>query len=62
MSRYPQKIGKRGSLKWIQKLVNEKLSLLDCKIRNGFDLTAAEKIEWLSPLPPILTAVRKSRQ
>lgn len=50
MSRYPQKRGKKGSLKWIQKLVNEKPTILDSQIRNGFDLEASEKIEWLSPL------------
>jgi hypothetical protein len=41
---------KKGSLKWIQKLVIEKPTLLDSQIGNGFDLGASAKIEWLSPL------------
>ena len=50
MSRYPQKPGKKGSLKRIQKVVNEKPAILDTQIRSAFDLRDSDDIEWLSPL------------
>jgi hypothetical protein len=50
MARYPQVEAKRGSQKWIQKLVNEKQALIDSSIARSFGLADAEGIEWLSPL------------
>lgn len=50
MSRHPQKEGTKGSLKWIQKLINEKPHLLNTEIRGVFRLKDSEELEWLSPL------------
>lgn len=50
MARHPQKEGTKGSLKWIQKLINEKPHLLNAEIRDVFRLKDSEEIEWLSPL------------
>jgi hypothetical protein len=43
VGRYPQPRGNRGSLRWIQKLVNERPDVLDAAIGIG-------RVEWLSPL------------
>jgi hypothetical protein len=50
MSRHPQKIGMKGSLRWIQKLVNDNPHGLNSGIRSLFNLNDSEAIEWLSPL------------
>ena len=50
MSRYPQTTGTKGSLKWTQKLINEKPHLLNTGLRSVFDFKDAEEIEWVSPL------------
>lgn len=50
MGRYIQPRGERGSLKWIQQLINEQTELLNRKITDGFNLGVNEKIKWLSPL------------
>jgi hypothetical protein len=50
MSKHPQKIGMKGSLKWIQKLVNDNPHRLNSGIRSLFNLNDSEAIEWLSPL------------
>ena len=50
MSRYPQTTGTKGSLKWIQKLINEKPDVLNTEVRNVCSLKSSEEIEWVSPL------------
>lgn len=47
MARFVQPEAKRGSQKWIQKLINEKSSLLDSKLGA---ILGEGKIQWLSPL------------
>ena len=49
MSRIPQIEGQKGSLKWIQKLVNQAPEVLNTQIRNNFALPFDEEITWLSP-------------
>lgn len=48
--RYPQKEGKKGSQKWIQRLVNDCPDLLDHHIRKEGGLQPSHNIVWLSPL------------
>lgn len=50
MSRHPQKCHTKGSLNWIQKLINERPHSLDSGTRNMFTLKDSEEIEWVSPL------------
>jgi hypothetical protein len=50
MTRFTQKPAKRGSQKWIQKLVNEKSHILDSQIHKALNLSKEETIHWLSPL------------
>lgn len=50
MGRYIQTRGKKGSQKWIQRLINEQPELLNRKMADSLSLSADEKIEWLSPL------------
>lgn len=52
MSVVKQKKGTKGSLKYIQELVNETQNrfLVDNKIKEAFDLKNSYSIEWLSPL------------
>lgn len=45
----PQPIGKKGSLKWIQILINNCSHILDQHLLHNLKLDL-EKIEWLSPL------------
>jgi len=45
MGRHPQKLGEKGSLKWIQKLINNKSDLLDYEVTNAFSLKTLEEIE-----------------
>ena len=42
--------GTRGSLKWIQVLVNQRADLLDRLVRERCGLEPDEAIEWVSPL------------
>ena len=42
--------GTRGSLKWIQMLVNQRPDLLDGLVRESCGLEPDEAIEWVSPL------------
>ena len=42
--------GTRGSLKWIQALVNQRADLLDRLVRERCGLEPDEAIEWVSPL------------
>jgi hypothetical protein len=50
MPRFTQLAAKKGSQKWLQKLVNEKPELLDQQIRKNLKLCESEDIYWLSPL------------
>ncbi|MEM2129282.1 MAG: hypothetical protein QXZ70_01655 [Candidatus Bathyarchaeia archaeon] len=50
MTRFTQKLARRGSQKWIQKLVNEKSHILESKIHKALNLSSEEDIHWLSPL------------
>ena len=47
MTRIPQKQGIRGSLKWIQRAVNDRPELLDAELLKHLH---ARRIEWRSPL------------
>lgn len=49
MSRIPQIEGQKGSLKWIQRLVNQAPEILDAQIKNHYKLPFDEEISWLSP-------------
>jgi hypothetical protein len=49
MPRFPQNEAKRGSQKWIQKLVNQKPELLNSGIWSSLNFREAEQVEWLSP-------------
>lgn len=50
MGRFIQPKGERGSLKWIQKLINEKPDYLNLKIKRNLGFQQNEGIQWLSPL------------
>jgi len=50
MGRFPQKQGEKGSLKWIQILVNRRPSLLNDRIRAKTKISQNTHIKWLSPL------------
>jgi hypothetical protein len=50
MTRFVQLAAKKGSQKWIQKLINEKPDLLNKQLRMKLDMLEDEEIEWLSPL------------
>jgi hypothetical protein len=49
MTRFTQPEAKKGSQKWIQKLINQKPKLLNSQIKQSFNLSDNEQIEWLSP-------------
>ena len=48
--RIEQKLGSKGSLKWIQIAVNEYSDVLDHKILSTLDLDEIGSIRWVSPL------------
>ena len=50
MARFPQPQAKKGSQKWIQKLVSDKPGILNSQIWSALDLSEEEDIRWLSPL------------
>jgi hypothetical protein len=50
MARFPQAEATKGSMKWIQRLVNEKSVLLNSLIIQNLDLPESTNIHWLSPL------------
>lgn len=50
MERFPQPVGEKGSLKWIQTLINHQPEPLNMSIRNNLGFPESEKIRWLSPL------------
>jgi hypothetical protein len=49
MGRVKQSKGKKGSLKWIQVLINEYPSILNKQINKFFNRKSDYPIEWLSP-------------
>lgn len=58
MSMHDQHEGKKGSLKWIQRLINEKPHLLDTHISRQLSLSSGSKIEWISPVKPKFSEYR----
>jgi len=50
MSRVARSPARKGSQRWIQKLVNERPEILNSQIRKNLDLPNEERISWLSPL------------
>lgn len=50
MGRVPKKRGAKGSLKWLQKVINDAPRFLDDPIRKYTGLPDEHKMEWLSPL------------
>lgn len=50
MTRFTQPAGRKGSQKWIQKIVNEEPEILNSQMRENLNLPDNETIEWLSPL------------
>ena len=49
MTRIPQTEGQKGSLKWIQRLVNQAPEILNAQIKDYYKLPFDEEISWLSP-------------
>lgn len=58
MSVHDQSEGKKGSLKWIQRLINEKQHLLDGHILKQLSLSPGSSITWISPIKPNFTEYR----
>lgn len=50
MGRFPQHRGQRGSLKWVQLLVNDCPELIDVPLRQACLLPSGAQISWFSPL------------
>ena len=50
MGRIVQPRGNKGSLKWIQHIINEKPEILNARINSHLDNDNTKLIEWLSPL------------
>jgi len=50
MARFPQTQAKKGSQKWIQKLVNDRPEILNSQIWSTLDFSEKEHIQWFSPL------------
>lgn len=50
MARFPQTQAKKGSQKWIQKLVNDKPEILNSQIWSTLNFSEKEHIQWFSPL------------
>jgi len=50
LGRFPQPSARKGSQKWIQKLVNDKPEFLNSKIWSALNLSEGEDVQWLSPL------------
>jgi hypothetical protein len=49
MSRIPQSKGQKGSLKWIQLLVNQAPHILNAQVKHNLGLPEDEEIAWCSP-------------
>ncbi len=52
MTRVVQPKGTKGSLMWVQKLINTHPKLINQKIIEAINLREDEEIMWLSPLEP----------
>ena len=50
MARFPQTQAKKGSQKWIQKLINDKPEILNSQIWSTLNFSEKEHIQWFSPL------------
>ena len=50
MGIYKRKKGDKGSLKWIQILINNRPDTINLQIRRNFKIPARTEIEWVSPL------------
>ncbi|MBA7693919.1 hypothetical protein ES703_102516 [subsurface metagenome] len=50
MSRVVQPKGTKGSLKWVQRLVNERPELINQQLVKAINLRNSDNIHWLSPL------------
>jgi hypothetical protein len=50
MARFPQNRGNKGSLKWIQRLINDHPYVLNSKILSALSKPQDTNIAWLSPL------------
>jgi hypothetical protein len=50
MTRFPQPQARKGSQKWIQKLVNDRPEILNSQIWSTLSFSVNEDIQWLSPL------------
>ena len=62
MGRYPQPLGQRGSLKWVQLLVNCCPELIDVPLLQACSLPPDTQISWLSPLRDDLYAEYRDEQ
>ena len=60
MSIHKQDKGKRGSLKWIQKLINERSEIIAPPIVRALGLDCGKCVEWRSPCGPQFTEYRDS--
>jgi hypothetical protein len=47
--RVKQKVGEKGSLRWMQHLVNDRVATLDAAVASAIGLAPNETIKWLSP-------------
>jgi len=52
MSTHKQGKGNRGSLKWIQRLINGRPDIIDREIARLLRLKASDTVEWVSPRSP----------
>jgi hypothetical protein len=50
MGIYKQGKGEKGSLKWIQILINDRCEVLNLKIRQSFKIGRGIELNWVSPL------------
>jgi len=50
MARFRQPKAKKGSQKWIQKLVNDKPHIMNSRIWSALNLSREEEVQWFSPL------------
>jgi hypothetical protein len=50
MGIYKQKKGEKGSLKWIQILINNRPDIIGSRMRSKFEIPIDVDIQWISPL------------
>jgi len=58
MSVHDQPEGKKGSLKWIQRLINDEPHLLNKQISRQLSLPSEADMRWISPIKPNFTEYR----